>query len=206
MHKHIYLFSMLWCPYLVAQDIDNTQKEPRILVEQIVLQTVINQRTKLDEKLQETYGNRLIQYLNTLDNETFKASFAALPFRAKIMYMLTIDTQEYELFLERYSDQEWQTFWCTLSPEEQLHIPKTRTEQLTLIRDAYYVYYERNFSSWISNPEKPAPYPSDLKRIKKFFYKDSNSYGEKIYNEKCLRKRMSLSAYMHRERLKLFNM
>ncbi len=202
MHKHYIFLTIILSTCARAQE-TTTNDEPRILVEQIVLQTIINQKSNHEHTLPK-FGAKLIHYLNNLDNETFETEFIALPYRAKIKYMLEMDTQEYEFFLERFNDKQWETFWSKLTPEEQQHIPKTKTEQLTIIRNAYRAYC-KHICGWFSMVEKASPYPSDLKKFKKKFYKDPNPQGEYMSAERIHERHNFLYAHMAKERFKLFN-
>ncbi len=183
---------------------ENNEHQKRILVEQIVLQTIINQKTNHDTTTPK-FGDALRHYLNNLDNKTFKDTFLGLPFRAKIMYMLTMHILEYELFLERFDLAEWQTFWTKLTPEEQKHIPKTKEEQIGMLRNTYHAYC-KYMCGWFSSVEKKSPYPSDLKKFKQKCYKDPHSKDEHINSYRCMERDNFLRAYLTKERYILFNL
>ena len=191
----------------MPQPEESTPEKP--VIEQTIIQTIINQRfINPGKQPLQLFGKKLNTYLNNLDSVTFKEFFPQLPLRAKIMYMLTITPQQYELFLDRYTNDEWSNFWHGLSTEEQKHIPKTRTEQLLLIRDAYYAYIERHSSMFYSYFNPKSPYPSDIGTFKKEFYKDDNltSHPNDFHLFIDSAKNLYLDAYMLRKRYELFNL
>lgn len=183
-------------------------EEPKKIVEQIVIQTIINQNSSRTKQPHLLFGKKLNAYLNSLDSVTFKQFFPQLPLRAKIMYMLTVTTEEYERFLDRYTNDEWTEFWLHSGQEEQKHLPKTRAEQLTLIRDAYYLHEELHSSMLFSYFNPKSPYPSDLAAFKIKFHKD-NSFSSQANNMQsflAFPKQKFLEAYMLRKRYELFNL
>jgi hypothetical protein len=203
-HVTFFLYSAL-----LGSNMQHLQEnQPQPTIEQVVIQTIINQKTSIENKPTHLFGKKLNAYLNRLDTKTFKDFFTELPLRAKIMYMLTITIEEYELFLERYTNEEWTNFWLAASPEEQKHLPKTRTEQLLLVRDAYYAYLENRGTSLFSYFNPKSPYPSDIDIFKKRFYIDDNlpspSGDMHIFAKNS--KHFFVDAYMFRKRQELFNL
>lgn len=186
-----------------------TPTPQQVVIEQTIIQTVINQQFIKPEKQPfQLFGEKLNAYLNNIDSKTFKEFFPQLPLRAKIMYMLTITPLQYEQFLERYTNEEWSNFWYKLSSDEQKHIPKTRVEQLELIRDGYYTYIEQHSSMLFSYFNPKAPYPSDIETFKKSFYDDDrassthNDFTPFIKSAKDI----YLNNYMFKKRYELFNL
>jgi hypothetical protein len=179
-----------------------------IVVEQIIIQTIVHQNAKITPPPLHLFGNMLNTYLHTADDETCKKKFESLPLRAKLMYLLTSDILQYEAFLNRYTDEEWRNLWHNASRKEQEHLPKTRTEQLTLIRDAYYAYLAFDSSFIFTYQNHKAPYPSDLATYKNQFYVDRDC----AIKRKCMKpiiessKKEFIEAYMLRKRLELFNL
>lgn len=181
----------------------------KTVIEQTIVQTIINQQfTKPEKHPFHLFGKKLNTYLNNLDTRTFKEFFPLLPLRAKIMYMLTVTPLQYELFLERYTNDEWANFWHSLSSDEQKHIPKTRVEQLEMIRDGYYAYLTQHKSMFYPYFNPKSPYPSDIGTFKKEFYKDSrvSSYINDFSLFIDSAKNIYLDAYMFRKRYELFNL
>lgn len=202
---------LLCCMHIVCADVDQVGQEGahKKLIEQTIIQTIINQQfTKPEKHPFHLFGEKLNAHLNNLDSQSFKEFFPQLPLRAKIMYMLTITPLQYELFLERYTNEEWSDFWHGLSTDEQKHIPKTRVEQLELIRDGYYAYIEQHSSMLYSYFNPKSPYPSDIGALKKEFYKDNKiaSYTNDFTLFIDSAKDMYLDAYMLRKRYELFNL
>lgn len=191
-----------------AEHIEEPTQQPPV-IEQTIIQTVINQQfTKPENQPFRLFGEKLNAYLNNLNTQDFKEFFPQLPLRAKIMYLITITPQQYEFFLDRYTNDEWSNFWHQLSTEEQKHIPKTRVEQLEIIRDGYYAYIAKHSSILYPYFNPKSPYPSDINTFKKEFYKDDtftsspNDFNLFINSAKNI----YLDAYMFRKRYELFNL
>lgn len=180
----------------------------KINVEQRIYQTIVNQKTSLDIQPLHLFGKKLNAHLNNLDTKAFKEFFVKLPLRAKVMYMLTMTIGQYEAFLERYTDEEWTNFWHSSNMEDQEHLPKTRTEQLLLIRDAYYAYMHKHSSILFSYYHPKAPYPSDLGTFKKLFHKDEclPTQFDDMHVFINSAKKEYIDAYMLRKRCELFNL
>lgn len=175
---------------------------------QILFQTIVNQQlTPSEENPRRFFGKRLNAYLNNLDTKTFKEVFPKLPLRARLMYMLTIDIIEYELFLDRYNNDEWTHYWLDLPGEEKKYIPRTRVEQLCLVRDAYYNYLHRN-SYFPSFFDPKSPYPNDLAELKKRCHIDGNlpTMRNDMHIFAQNEKNAFLHMYLFRKRYELFNL
>ena len=204
--KQLFTFLCISCSLVADQPEKTSSSAEKITVEQIIILTVVQQKAELASKPHHIFGKKLNAQLNAADNETFKESFSKLPVRAKLMYMLTINTEEYQAFLERYTDEEWENMWLNASLEEQKHLPRTRIEQLTLIRDAYYAFLEQESSFIFPYRNAKAPYPSDINLYKKKFYVDDNLIlapnDMHLFIDKA--KAAYLKAFMHREKIRTF--
>lgn len=203
------ILCLFLCMTLLALDEETpAQNNPSTVIEQTVIQTIINQRTAVDKQPINLFGKKLNAYLNKLDSTTFKEFFPQLPLRAKLMYLLTITAEQYERFLNRYTNDEWTTFWLQSSPEEQKHLPKTRVEQLMLLRDAYYKHAEQNSSIFFSYFNPKAPYPNDLTTFKKRFYKEDYlaTQADDFHVIEKNSKMIFLELLVFRKRYELFNL
>ena len=70
-------FLLLWLTFsLIAQEQNEpTNEKPHYTVQQVVLQTIVNQKTDVQTNAQDLFGKRLVSYLNNLDDEEFKKTF-----------------------------------------------------------------------------------------------------------------------------------
>ncbi|MEX0849195.1 MAG: hypothetical protein WD055_03110 [Candidatus Dependentiae bacterium] len=195
-------------PLCADQPIEQIAHKQPITVQQIIFQTIVDQKTEIQTDLKELFGKKLVAYLNNLDNQTFKQVFAKLHCRAKLMYLLEVKIPDYERFIQRYTDDEWEHFWCSLTSEEQKRIPKTREEQLLFVRDAYGAYQEHLANeSWLSLPEKKAPHSCDLQKFKTLYHKDPNdSHTKDKWKNRIYYRKNFMQGYLLRKKLELFNM
>ena len=124
------------------------------------------------------------------------------------MYLLAVNLIDYEQCVNRYTDQEWEDFWCSLTNEEQKMIPKTREEQLIVIRDTYYAYREHIANaSWFYGPQSKAPHSCDLEKFRAIYHQDphdaktNDPWGNRMYDRYKFTR-----AYLLRRKYELFNM
>ena len=68
----------------------------------------------------------------SLSQEDFKKSFFGMNPYARKEYLLTLSMSEHVELYYRFTDEEWETYYNALSPEERIFLP-TRSEQYDLL-------------------------------------------------------------------------
>lgn len=138
---------------------------------QIVIVKDVLKRHKI-----EICADRDIERLSRMDNANFKKEFSRVDMRMKMLYLLSLDIEQYERFLLRYKDeQEWATFWSSLTEKEQRYIPKTLAVQQKAIRNCYYKLCPS--TSWIPfYGQRKATDSTDLRFWKKLYYQEGINY------------------------------
>ncbi len=138
---------------------------------QIVIVKDVLKRHKI-----EICADRDIERLSRMDNANFKKEFSRVDMRMKMLYLLSLDIEQYERFLLRYKDEkEWATFWQGLTEKEQQYIPKTLAVQQKAIRNCYYKLCPS--TSWIPfYGQRKAIDSTDLRFWKKLYYQEGVNY------------------------------
>lgn len=124
----------------------------------------------------EVCADREIERLTRMDTSRFKKEFSNLDVRMKVLYLLSLDIEQYERFLQRYkNEQEWAAFWDNLTEKEKQHIPQTLEVQLKVIRNSYYKLCPS--TSWIPfYGQRKSKKPTDVLFWKKLYYQEGVNY------------------------------
>ena len=138
---------------------------------QIVIVKDVLKRHKI-----EICADRDIERLSRMDNATFKKEFSRVDIRMKLLYLLSLDIEQYERFLLRYKDEkEWASFWGSLTEKEQRYIPKTLAVQQKAIRNCYYKLCPS--TSWIPfYGQRKTANATDLRFWKKLYHQEGVNY------------------------------
>lgn len=161
-----FLFCLLVCTVHNTYPIIPQDRKRQIVIVKDVLK-----RHKL-----EIGAHRDVERLSRMTSSDFKREFSKLHVRMKVLYLLSLDIEQYECFLLRYKDeQEWTAFWKGLSQEEKRYIPETLQVQQRAIRNCYYKLCPS--TSWIPfYGQRKAANPTDLRFWKKLYYQEGVNY------------------------------
>ncbi len=143
-------------------------------------------------------ASKKIDTLNRLDNESFKAAFGQLHQRAKMLYLLHLDIDQYEQFLQRF---EGEAAWSAYCKDNNCSWLPSWTKQMELVRDCYYDYYVKSFYVSLRAENKTACPTDDIAQWKKYYHTNNDNR----FNAGPFAKERRLAMEFYRQKLKLLN-
>ncbi len=82
-------------------------------------------------------GKKLIEYMMWCPKEKLQEVFAHMPLQAKRVFLKQMNIKEYDWFLLAFTEGQWGNMWQRLSKDQQKIIPRTKLEQLKIMRDSW---------------------------------------------------------------------
>lgn len=95
------------------------------------------------------FGRELLECMKSLNAFEFRENFKELNPEARKQLLLAMNINDYEDMLQRFSDEDWEATIEALPTENNEYLPSTKEEQLILLAEAYFVFYEKVCRSYV---------------------------------------------------------
>lgn len=90
----------------------------------------------------DCFARELFECMKSLSVLEFQESFKKLNSEARKQLLLSMNIRDYEAMLACFSDEEWATTVQALSSENNEYLPRTKAEQMEILVDVYFEFYQ----------------------------------------------------------------
>ena len=95
------------------------------------------------------FGGELLECMKALNASAFRENLRRLNSEARKQLLLSMNINDYEDMLQRFSDEEWEAMTESLPSEHNEYLPGTKAEQMEILAETYFVFYEKVCRSYI---------------------------------------------------------